>query len=86
MRRDGAFGPGTVKRLRQVGFTPLLGAFAAIVVQPGLTIFKRNGFSEMRGASFNLDLENLAPAAAGLVLFLLAGQGQRLNAHQDRPI
>ena len=36
-----------------------------------------NGFREMRGVKFNLDVENLTLALVGLVLILLARESQQ---------
>jgi len=58
----------------------MLGAFATIVVQPSLIFLIGNGFREMRGARFNIDMENLTLALVGLVLILLARKGQQLKS------
>jgi hypothetical protein len=42
-----------------------------------------NGFRQMRGVRFNLDVENVTLALVGLVLVLLARQGEKLKAKLD---
>jgi hypothetical protein len=81
-RGDG-FGPALVRGLKEAGGNLMLGAFAAVVVQPSLIFLIGNGFREMRGVRFNLDVENLTLAMVGLVLILLARQGQNLKSKLD---
>jgi hypothetical protein len=83
MDRGDAFGPAMVRGLKEIGGNLMLGAFAAIVVQPSLIFLIGNGFREMRGVRFNLDVENLTLALVGLVLILLARQGQNLKSKLD---
>jgi hypothetical protein len=83
MDRGDAFGPAMVRGLKEIGGYLMLGAFAAIVVQPSLIFLIGNGFREMQGVRFNLDLENLTLALVGLVLILLARQGQQLKSKLD---
>lgn len=84
-RIDGgdAFGPAMVRGLREIGGCLMLGAFAAIVVQPSLIFLIANGFHEMRGVKFDLDIENVTLALVGFVLILLARQGQQLKSKLD---
>jgi len=84
MDRGEAFGPAMVRGLKEIGGSLVLGAFAAIVAQPSLIFLIGNGFREMRGVSFNLDIENLTLALVGLVLMLLARQGQKLKSKLDQ--
>jgi hypothetical protein len=84
MDRGDAFGPAMVRGLKEIGGNLMLGAFAAIVVQPSLIFLIRNGFREMRGVRFNLDVENLTLALVGLLLILLARQGQKLKSKLDQ--
>jgi Protein of unknown function (DUF2975) len=84
MQRDDAFGPAMVRGLREIGACLMLGAFAAIVVQPSLIFLIGNGFGEMRGVRFNLNVENLTLALVGLVFILLARQGQKLKSKLDQ--
>jgi hypothetical protein len=72
-----------VRALREIGGCLMIGAFAAIVVEPSLIFLFDNGFREMRGVRFNLDVENLTLALIGLLLILLARQGQKLQAALD---
>src|SRR5271154_1375065 len=48
MDRGDDFGPAMVRGLREMGACLMLGAFAAIVVQPSLIFLIGNGFREMR--------------------------------------
>ena len=84
MDRGDAFGPAMVRGLKEIGGNLMLGAFAAIVVQPSLIFLIDNGFREMRGVKFNLDIENLTLALVGLVLIQLARQGQNLKSKLDQ--
>lgn len=83
MDRGEAFGPAMVRGLKEIGGSLMLGAFAATVVQPSLIFLIGNGFREMRGVRFNYDVENLTLAMVGLVLILLARQGQNLKSKLD---
>lgn len=82
-RGDG-FGPTVVCSLRNIGGCLMLGAFAAIVVQPSLIVLFNNGFLEMRGVTFNLGIENVTLALVGLLLILIARQGQKLKSKLDQ--
>jgi Protein of unknown function (DUF2975) len=83
MDRDDAFGPAMVRGLREMGGCLMIGAFAAAVVQPSLIFLFGNGFREMRGVVFDLDVENLTLALVGVVFLLLARQGQMLQSKLD---
>lgn len=82
--RGDAFGPAMVRGLKEIGGSLMLGAFADTVVQPSLIFLIGNGFREMRGVRFNYDVENLTLALVGLVLLLLARQGQKLKSKLDQ--
>lgn len=84
MDRGDAFGPAMVRGLKEIGGNLMLGAFAATVAQPSLIFLIGNGFREMRGVRFNLDVENLTLALVGFVLILLARQGQKLKSKLDQ--
>jgi hypothetical protein len=84
MNRGEAFGPAMVRGLREIGGSLMLGAFAATVVQPSLVFLIGNGFREMRGVRFDYTVENLTLALVGLVLILLAREGQKLQAKLDQ--
>lgn len=81
--RGDAFGPAIVCGLREIGGMLMLGAFAIVVVQPSLIYLMNNGFREMRGVKFDLDVENLTLALIGLLLMVLARQGAKLQAKLD---
>jgi hypothetical protein len=82
--RDDAFGPAMVRGLKEIGACLMIGAFAAIIAQPSLIFLIGNGFQEMRGVRFNLDVENVTLALVGLVLVLLARKGQELKSKLDQ--
>ena len=83
LNRGDAFGPAMVRALREIGGCLMIGAFAAIVAEPSLIFLFNNGFREMRGVRFHLDVENLTLALIGLLLILLARQGQKLQSALD---
>ena len=83
MDRGEGFDPAMVRGLREIGGSLMLGAFASTLVQPSLIFLIGNGFREMRGVKFNLDIENVTLALVGLVLILLARQGQKLRSKLD---
>ncbi len=83
MDRGGAFGPAVVCALREIGGCLMIGAFAAIVVQPSLIYLMGNGFREMRGVTLDWNVENLTLALVGVVLILLAREGQKLQSKLD---
>ena len=83
MDRSDAFGPPMVRGLREIGACLMIGAFAAMVVQPSLIALINNGFTDIRAARVDLDVENVTLALVGLVLIVLARQGQRLQAKLD---
>lgn len=83
MGRGGAFGPAVVCALREIGGCLMIGAFAAIVVQPSLIYLMGNGFREMRGVTLDWNVENLTLALVGVVLILLAREGQKLQSKLD---
>jgi len=82
--RGDAFGPAMVRGLKEIGSSLMLGAFAAIILQPSLVFLIRNNFQQMRGVKFDLTVENLTLALVGLVLILLARQGQTLKSKLDQ--
>jgi hypothetical protein len=84
MDRGDAFGPAVVRGLKEIGGCLMLGSFAAAVVQPSLIYLIGNGFTEMRGVRMDLDVENVTLALVGLVLILLARQGQKLQSKLDQ--
>jgi hypothetical protein len=52
-------------------------------VQPSLIFLFNNGFTEMRGVRFDLDVENVTVVLVGIVLILLARQGEKLKTTLD---
>ena len=72
-----------VRTLVEVGWCLMLGSFAAVVVQPSLIGLIGNGFTEMRGVRFDLTVENLTLASIGLLMVLIARQGQQLKSTLD---
>ncbi len=84
MDRGDAFGPVIVRGLRQIGTNLMLGAFVVSVAQPSLIYLIGNGFREMRGMRFDLDVENITLALVGLLLILVARQGQKLQSTLDQ--
>jgi len=82
--REEPFGPAMVRGLKEIGACLMIGAFAAIIAQPSLIFLIGNGFQEMRGVRFNLDVENVTLALVGLVLVLLARKGQELKSKLDQ--
>jgi hypothetical protein len=83
MGRGETFGASAVRGLKEMGGCLMIGAFAAIVVQPSLIFLFANGFTQMSGVTFDLDVENLTLVLVGLVLILLAREGQKLQAKLD---
>jgi hypothetical protein len=81
--RGDAFGPAMVRGIREIGACLMIGAFAAVVVQPSLIGLIGNGFTEMRGVRFDLTVENLTLASIGLLMVLIARQGQQLKSTLD---
>jgi hypothetical protein len=81
--RGDAFGPAMVCGLKQIGYCLMIGAFVASVVQPALIYLTANGFSEMRGVRFDFQIEIVTLALVGIVLILLARQGQQLKSKLD---
>lgn len=86
LRRGDSFSAAMVKGLNAIGAALMLGAFAAIVVQPSLEFLIGNGFREMRGVRFNLDIEHITLVTIGLVLVLLAREGRELKSSLDEII
>ena len=84
MHMGDGFDLAMVKGLREMGFYLMIGAFAAIVVQPSLIGLNHNGFSQMKGIVFALDTEHITIALVGLVMVILARQGQILKSKLDQ--
>jgi hypothetical protein len=84
IERGDAFGPATVKGLKHIGAGLMLGALVLIVVQPSLLFLIANDFREMRGVKFAYDVENVTLALTGLVLVLIARQGEKLKSKLEQ--
>ena len=82
--RGEKFGAAMVSGLRKMGGALMLGAFARIVVQPSLIFLIGNGFSEMRGGRFDLNVETVTVALVGLTLILLARQGEKMRSSLEQ--
>jgi hypothetical protein len=83
MANGEAFGEAMVRGLREIGFCLMIGAFCAAVVTPSLVYLIGNRFTEMRGAQFDLGVENVTLALVGTVLVALAREGQKLKSNLD---
>lgn len=77
------FSDAVISGLSKVGASLMLGAFLAVLVEPALVQLQGNGFTEMRGVAFNLELSNLMLAVTGLVLVLIAKRGADLRAQLE---
>jgi len=84
MARGDAFGPAMVKGLKEVGSNLLYGAAAAIFIAPSLVFLIETGFHRMAGVKYHFEIESLTIGAIGLVLYLLARQGQTLKSELDQ--
>jgi hypothetical protein len=78
------FGPAMVRGMTEIGAALMLGAWAAIVLQPAVLFLIGNGFRELRGVRFDYSVENLALVLVGLALVLLARRGGRLRSDLDQ--
>ena len=81
--RGVAFGPAMVTSLRLAGLALLLGAFAAVILQPSLIHLISNGFTEMRGVRLDWSVANLMLALLGFTLILIARRGAELKARLE---
>ena len=81
--RGEAFGVKIVTELNKTGACLMMGAFSAILLQPGLIHLNGNGFTEMAGVRLNFDLENLILVLIGFVLVSLAKKGQAVQSELD---
>jgi len=81
--RGNAFDEAMIRGLQAMGASLMLGAVAVVIVQPGLIYLIGNGFTQMRGVEFALDVNALAIALVGLALVLLARRAAVMKAHLD---
>jgi hypothetical protein len=83
IKDDAGFNASVVRALYEIGWSLMLGAFALIVVQPALVYLIGNGFTEMRGASFDFGIQNLTLLVIGALLVALAQRGKAMQSHLD---
>lgn len=79
--RGNAFGPSMVKGLRETGSLLVSGAALAIFIVPTLLPILEEHF---RGLRYNAGIESVTIGLVGLVLYLLARQGQALKAELEQ--
>ncbi len=75
------FTPTLVRGVREVGRNLMWGAVAAIVVAPTMTPWADDRF---RGIRYDLDIESVTIGLVGVVLYILAKQGQALKAELEQ--
>ncbi len=80
-RSDDEFGPAMVKSLRETGQDLLIGAAAAILVEPVFSVWLTEGF---RGVRVSLEIEDVTIAFIGAAIFLLAETGKRLRGELEQ--
>lgn len=73
---DEEFGPAMVKSLKEVGQNLLIGAVAAILIEPTVTVWMDIGF---RGVRVTTDIAAITIGLIGIALYLLAETGKRLR-------
>jgi len=83
LRQERGFGSGTMAALKSVGNNLMLGTFAAVVVQPSMIFLIGNGFTEMGGVRFDLNVETVTIGLVGLVILHIALQRQKLQFKLD---
>ena len=76
-----AFGPAMVKGMRDVGLNLMLGAVAALILVP---LFVSQLDVQYRGIPHPLDIQSITIGFIGLVLYLLARQGQALKSELEQ--
>ncbi|WP_155847273.1 DUF2975 domain-containing protein [Asticcacaulis sp. AC402] len=79
--RGDAFGPAMVKGLRETGSCLVYGALLAILIIPTLYPMLSE---HSRGVRYNLEIESVTIGLVGVVLYLLARQGQALKAELEQ--
>ncbi|MCF8879337.1 hypothetical protein L5876_05875 [Hyphobacterium sp. SN044] len=77
------FGAAMLRSLKWASGALLLGAFAAIILQPSLIYLMANGFTEMRGVRLDWSAANLMLASLGFALLLIARRGEALKARLE---
>jgi hypothetical protein len=81
MDKGDPFGPAIVKGLKEVSTHLMWGAAAAIAIVPTLTPALTERF---RGFRYDPDIESVTIGLVGVVLYILAKQGQTLKAELDQ--
>lgn len=75
------FTPSLIKGVREVGRNLMWGAVAAIVLVPTMTPWADDRF---RGMRYDPDIESVTIGLVGVVLYILAKQGQSLKAELEQ--
>jgi len=83
LNKGDAFTEAVVKGLKDIGRNLITGAVAAILIAPSLAPLLEDGFHGFRGIRFNLEIESLTIGLIGLILYLLAKQGQSLKSELE---
>lgn len=78
---DNAFAPGLVKSLRETGQNLLIGALAAIAIEPAVSVWLMEGFG---GPRFDFRIEDVTIAFIAASRLILAGFGQSLRTELDQ--
>jgi hypothetical protein len=81
MNKGDPFEPAIVKGLKEVGTNLMWGAAAAIFIVPTLTPMLNERF---RGFRYDPNIESVTIGLVGLVLYILAKQGQALKAELEQ--
>lgn len=80
-RGEEEFGPAMVKSLRETGRGLLIGATAAILVEPVFSVWLVEGF---RGVRVSLGIEDVTIGFIGIAIYLLAETGKRLRLELEQ--
>lgn len=81
VNKGSPFAPSLVKGIREVGQNLVIGALAAIVIVPSVTPWLSDRF---RGIRYDTDIESVTICLVGVVLYILAKQGQALKAELEQ--
>lgn len=81
MNKGSPFTPTLVKGIREVGRNLMWGAIAAILIVPTVSPWLTDRF---RGVRYDTDIESVTIFLVGLVLYLVAKQGQALKAELEQ--
>lgn len=80
MDKGDPFGPAIVTGLKKMGSNLMYGALCAILIAPTLSPMFDDRF---RGVRYDAEIESVTIGLLGLVLFLIAQQGQALKSEMD---